>query len=204
MAAQWKCEYPTPHTLFFSFLHVPHFSKKYSRGVEPLECAPAGSGKETSKRTKTVTCWRPHVTIFVPPLNISEKKDNLFIIFVCIGLHLQKMFQFVEFVVHVIRFGGRNHDFCRYSQILETSEEYFCSTPPPPHPITKKLGNLCCSSMLLNFTYCRLKNTTFEENVETSHIFEKKKKYTAFSLKCAHFIIFIFVYKTKHWSCGKL
>ena len=37
------------------------------------------------------------------------------------------------------------------------------------------------------------------KNVETSHIFEKIKKiYTAFSLKCAHFIIFIFAYKTKH------
>ena len=47
--------------------------------------------------------------------------------------------------------------------------------------------------------YGRLKNTTFEEKVETSHISEKNLKiYTAFSLKCAHFIIFIFVYKPKH------
>ena len=69
----------------------------------------------------------------------------------------------------------------------------FLAPPPPPHPITKKLCNLCCSFILLNLMYGRLKN------VETSHILEKIKKiYTAFSLKCAHFIIFIFVYKTKH------
>ena len=47
--------------------------------------------------------------------------------------------------------------------------------------------------------YGSLKNTTFKKDVETSHIFEKNLKLnTDFSLKCAHFIIFIFVYKTKH------
>ena len=129
MAAQWKCEYPTPHTLFFSFLHVPHFSKKYSRGVEPPRVRARRKWQRNIKTHQNCHLLKASCHNFrPPPLNISEKK----ILYLYVGLHLQKMFQFVEFVVHVTRFGGKNHDFCRYSQILETSEEYFCSTPPPP------------------------------------------------------------------------
>ena len=101
-------------------------------GVEPPGVRARRKWQRNIKTHQNCHLLKASCHNFRPPPSIFQKKKTTYLLYLYVGLHLQKMFQFVEFVVHVTRFGGKNHDFSRYSQILETSEEYFCSTPPPP------------------------------------------------------------------------
>ena len=121
----------TPYPIFFLSSCPSLFQKIFEGGWTPWSARPQEVAKKHQNAPKLSPVEGLISQFSPPPLNISEKKTT-YLLYLYEGLHLQKMFQFVEFVVHVTRFGGKNHDFCRYSQILETSEEYFCSTPPPP------------------------------------------------------------------------
>ena len=121
----------TPYPIFFLSSCPSLFQKIFDGGWTPWSARP----REVAKKHQNAPKLSPVeglMSQFSPPLNISEKKTT-YLLYLYVGLHLQKMFQFVEFVVHVTRFGGKKSWFLPLQPDIGDFGGIFLLHPPPSH-----------------------------------------------------------------------
>ena len=74
-----------------------------------------------------VTYWESHWIIFAPPPRNLENRNGQ-LIYLLYFVYIFEKYLF-EFVVLLTKIWPKNIAFCRYSYMLETSEDCFCPTP---------------------------------------------------------------------------